>query len=134
MSDLDIEVAKGPVDSVFQQSDVLVAASGTVTLEAALHGVPTVIVYKVSPLSYWLGKRLIKVNYIGITNLIVQKELQPELIQDNASPSGIAQKIVSMIHDRDGLRQVETELLRVRDLLGGAGASERVARIALSLC
>jgi lipid-A-disaccharide synthase len=93
-----------------------------------------VIVYKVSPLSYWLGKRLIKVNYIGITNLIVQKELQPELIQDHASPSGIAQKIVSMIHDRDGLRQVETELLRVRDLLGGAGASERVARIALSLC
>ena len=133
-SDLDIEVAKGPVDNVFQKSDVLVAASGTVTLEAALHGVPTVIVYKVSPLSYWLGKRLIKVNYIGITNLIVQKELQPELIQDDASPTGIAEKIVNMLHDRDGLRQVESELLRVRDLLGGAGASARVARIALSLC
>ena len=132
-SDLDIEVARGPVEEVFKQSHLLVAASGTVTLEAALHGVPTIIVYKVSPFSYWLGKRLIKVKHIGITNLIAQKELQPELIQDDASPAGIAEKIVNMIRDRDGLRQGEAELMRVRDLLGGAGASDRVARIALNL-
>ena len=132
-SDLDIQVAREPVEAVFKQCHSLVAASGTVTLEAALQGVPTVIVYKVSPLSYWLGKRLIKVKYIGITNLIAQKELQPELIQDDASPAGIAEKMVSMMRDLDGLRQGEAELMRIRDLLGGAGASDRVARITLDL-
>jgi lipid-A-disaccharide synthase len=84
-------------------------------------------------LSYWLGRRLIKVKYIGITNLIAQKELQPELIQDDASSAGIAEKIVDMMRDQDGLRQVEAELMRVRGLLGDSGASDRVARIALNL-
>jgi lipid-A-disaccharide synthase len=112
---------------------MLVAASGTVTLEAALYGIPTVIVYKVSPLSYWLGKRLIKVKYIGIVNLIVQKELLPELIQDHASPQTIADTVTTMINDPQRLGQIEEELLRIRDLLGGAGASDRVAGIVLDL-
>ncbi len=132
-SRLAIETIKGPVVEVFKQSQLLVAASGTVTLEAALFGVPTVIVYKVSPLSYWLGKRLIKVKHIGIVNLIVQKELLPELIQDDASPQRIADTATRMVNDQERLRQIKEELLRVKDLLGGAGASDRVARIALGL-
>ena len=132
-STLDIEVVKGPVSQVFNKSRLLVAASGTVTLEAALHGVPMVIVYKVSPLSYWLGKRLIKVKHIGIVNLIVQKELLPELIQDDASPQPIAEKVIQMINDRQKLKQIESELLDIRNLLGGAGASDRVADIAMDL-
>lgn len=132
-STLEIEIIKGPVSEVFGRSRMLVAASGTVTLEAALYGIPMVIVYKVSPLSYWLGKRLIKVKHIGIVNLIVQKELLPELIQDNASPQTIADTVIAMISDQERLRQIEQELSSVRDLLGGAGASDRVARIALDL-
>lgn len=132
-STLEIEIIKGSVVQVFKQSQLLVAASGTVTLEAALYGVPVVIIYKVSPLSYWLGKRLIKVKHIGIVNLIVQKELLPELIQDDASPKTIADTVTNMIHDQEKLRQIEEELFRVKDLLGGAGASDRVARIALDL-
>ena len=96
-SRLEIETIKGSVVDVFRQSQMMVAASGTVTLEAALYGIPMVIVYKVSPLSYWLGKRLIKVKHIGIVNLIVQKELLPELIQDNASPQTIAETVTAMI-------------------------------------
>jgi len=102
-------------------------------LEAALYGIPMVIVYKVSPLSYWLGKRLIKVKHIGIVNLIAQKELLPELIQDNASPQTIAETVTAMIGDPEKLKQIEKELFCIRDLLGGAGASDRVARIALNL-
>jgi len=132
-STLEIEIIKGSVSEVFRKSRMLVAASGTVTLEAALHGIPTVIVYKVSPLSYWLGKRLIKVKHIGIANLIVQKELLPELIQDNASPQTIAETVIAMINDQERLSQIEKELFSIRDLLGGAGASDRVARIALDL-
>ncbi len=132
-STLDIETIKGSVDRVFKQSQLLVAASGTVTLEAALHGIPTIIIYKVSPLSYWLGKRLIKVKHIGIVNLIAQKELLPELVQDDASPQAIARTATAMINDPQRLRQMKKELVGIRDLLGGAGASDRVARIALNL-
>lgn len=132
-SDTPIEIVDGPADHVFRRSDLLVAASGTVTLEAALHGLPMVIVYKVSPLSYWLGKRLIKVKHIGIVNLIVQKALLPELIQDDASPQGIANEVIGLIEDRVRYRQMRSELLRVRELLGGSGASDRVADIALRL-
>jgi len=132
-SRLEIEIIKGSVTDVFRQSRMLMAASGTVTLEAALYGIPMVIVYKVSPLSYWLGKRLIKVKHIGIVNLIAQKELLPELIQDNASPQTIAETVTAMINDQERLRQIKKELVGIRDHLGGAGASDRVARIALSL-
>ncbi len=132
-SGLEIETIKGSVVDVFRQSQMLVAASGTVTLEAALYGIPMVIIYKVSPLSYWLGKRLIKVKHIGIVNLIVQKELLPELIQDSASPQTIAETVTAMISDPERLKQIEKELFCIRDLLGGAGASDRVARIALNL-
>ncbi|MBR9985932.1 MAG: lipid-A-disaccharide synthase [Desulfosarcina sp.] len=130
---LELETIKGSVVDVFKQSQMIVAASGTVTLEAALYGIPMVIVYKVSPLSYWLGKRLIKVKHIGIVNLIVQKGLLPELVQDHASPQTIAETVTTMLGDPERLKQIEKELFAIRDLLGGAGASDRVARIALNL-
>jgi len=127
---VDVQIVKGPVSSIFKQSRLVVAASGTVTLEAALHGIPTIIVYKVSPLSYWLGKRLIKVNHIGIVNLIAEKELLPELIQEEASPEAIAEKVVYLLSEPEIRRQIKNELLGIRGLLGGAGASDRVALIA----
>ncbi|BBO73912.1 lipid-A-disaccharide synthase [Desulfosarcina widdelii] len=130
---LDVSIVKGPVEPIFKESCVLVGASGTVTLEAALHGTPTVIVYKVSPLSYWLGKRLIKVDFIGLVNLIAKKPLMPELIQEDASPQTIAETVIRMVSEPEKLRQLEKELLGVRELLGGAGASDRVAKIAFDL-
>ncbi len=133
-TELPIEVINGPVTGVFKKCRLVVAASGTVTLEAALHGVVPVIVYKVSPMSYWLGKRLIKVRHIGIVNLIVQRELLPELIQDEASPEKIADTVHSVISDPQRLQETRKEMLRIRELLGGPGASDRVARIALHLC
>ena len=133
-ADLEIEVVKGSVEQVIKKSQLLVAASGTVTLEAALHGVPLVIIYKVSPISYWLGKRLINVGHIGIVNLIMQKRLLPELIQDDASPQNIAKQIIQLVDDPQSYMQIKKELLQVQKRLGGAGASDRVARIALNLC
>ena len=130
---MDTQIVKGRVASVFKQSRLLVAASGTVTLEAALHGIPTVIVYKVSPLSYWLGKRLIKVNHIGIANLIAGKELFPELIQEDANPPVIAEKAIALLEDKERYRRIKKELAGIRRLLGGAGASDRVAAIAMDL-
>lgn len=132
-STIHLEIAKGPVEQVFKKSHLLVAASGTVTLEAALHGIPAIIVYKVSPMSYQLGKRLIKVKHIGIVNLIAEKELLPEFIQDNASPPTIARAVTAMIDDPEGVKQTKYELLKIREKLGGHGASDRVAQIAMKL-
>jgi len=130
---LALTIVKGPVEPIFKESCILVGASGTVTLEAALYGTPTIIVYKVSPLSYWLGKRLIKVDYIGIVNLIAKKRLMPELIQEDASPRTIAETAIRMVNEPEKLKQLEKELVSVRGLLGGAGASDRVAKIAFNL-
>jgi len=130
---LALTIVKGPVEPIFKESCILVGASGTVTLEAALYGTPTIIVYKVSPLSYWLGKRLIKVDYIGIVNLIAKKRLMPELIQEDASPRTIAETAIRMVNEPEKLKRLEKELVGVRDLLGGAGASDRVAKIAFNL-
>jgi lipid-A-disaccharide synthase len=133
MSSFDLEIVKGPAAKVFEKSHLLVATSGTVTLEAALYGVPMVIVYQVSPLSYQLGKRLIKVKHIGIVNLVVDKALLPELIQEDASPPMIGDNVIELLRDPERLNRIREELLGVRDRLGGPGASDRVAAIAMKI-
>ncbi len=130
---LPLEIVDGPVSKVFAASRLLVAASGTVTLEAGLYGIPTIIVYRVSPLSFWLGKRLVKVKHIGLVNLIVKGDLLPELIQDDANPQTIAETAVEILSDPEIYARMKKALLGVRTLLGGAGASHRVADIALRL-
>ena len=112
---------------------LVLAASGTVTLEAALGGVPMVIAYKVSPLSYRIGKALIRVKHISLVNLIAGRELVPELIQDQANPANIAAVAAGMLADCRRLASLRAELLNIRSLLGGGGASARVAAIALEL-
>ncbi|QTA84220.1 lipid-A-disaccharide synthase [Desulfonema magnum] len=118
------------VDDVFEKCDLVVAASGTVALEAAMSGVPMVVVYKVSPLSYLIGRALIRVKHISLVNLIAGKEIVPELIQGNASPENIADAVSGMLNHPEKLRKMRHELLGIRNLLGGPGASERVADIA----
>jgi lipid-A-disaccharide synthase len=104
-----------------------------VTLEAAISGTPMVIIYKVSPVSYFLGKNMIQVKHIGLVNLIAGKEIVPELIQEAASPDRIANTVFKMLSDPPGLKKLGLELLNIRDKLGGPGASERVANIAFSM-
>jgi lipid-A-disaccharide synthase len=127
------EIVSNGVEEVLQQSDLIVAASGTVTLQAAMHGIPMVIIYKVSALSYWLGRALIRVKHIGLVNLVAGRELAPELVQAEASALNIAAAVEKMVTDTAGLNHIRQQLRALRHLLGGAGASERVADIALEL-
>ncbi len=129
----DFEIATGNVRKVFERSKVVMAASGTVTLESAISGMPMVIIYKVSPVSFWLGKAMIRVKNIGLVNLIAGKEIVPELIQEEASSTRIADTVFKMLSDPSGLKQLSLELLAIRDKLGGPGASERVADIAFRM-
>ncbi|MFH2218794.1 MAG: lipid-A-disaccharide synthase [Pseudomonadota bacterium] len=127
------EIEAGDVRKVFEKSDLVVASSGTVTLESAIFGTPMVIIYKVSPLSHLLGKALIKVRHIGLVNLIAGREIVPELLQHDASPGRIADTVFSMLSDASGLENIRQELLDTVATLGGPGASRRVADIAMNM-
>jgi lipid-A-disaccharide synthase len=124
------QVIKGRPMEIFKGSDLLIAASGTVTLEAALCCLPTIIVYKMSPISHRAAKILVKVKYAGLANLIAGREVMPELLQNEATPEKISNQAFAMLKD---LENHENKLLMVRKLLGSSGASKRAARIALDL-
>jgi len=130
---IDFDIIADSVDKVFRKCRLVVAASGTVTLEAAISGTPMLIIYKVSPISYWLGKIMIRIKNIGLVNLIAGREIVPELVQSKASPENIADTVLNMLNDASGLERLRKELLSVKDSLGGPGASERVAEIALGM-
>jgi len=121
------------VETLFERCDVIVAASGTVTLQAAIHGTPMVIIYKVSPVSFWLGRALVRVPNIGLVNLVAGQPLVPELVQHQASGENIASALEQMLKDTSQLNHLKQQLFALRNVLGGGGASERVADLALEM-
>ena len=118
---------------VLDEAALVITASGTVTLEAAIAGTPMIIVYKVSPLSYWLGKRLIRVKHIGMANLVAERPIVPELIQHEASAEKIARRALQMLKDEKGLAEIRRQLRHVAQSLGTSGASKRAAEVAMNL-
>jgi lipid-A-disaccharide synthase len=133
LPDIDLEIFSNPVEEMFQHCRMLIAASGTVTLQAAIFGMPMVIMYKVSTLSYLLGRALVRVKNIGLVNLIAEKEIVPELIQYDATPDNIADAVSEILCDSARRQRMRAELIKVRDRLGEPGASERLADIALGM-
>ncbi len=123
-----ISIVRG-TDEIFETCSILIAVSGTVTLQAAIAGLPMVVIYKVSPISYLIGRAMIRVRHISLANLIAGREMIPELIQADASPENIASTVSGMVNDPARLAQMREELLSIRGMLGGPGASERVADI-----
>lgn len=112
--------------------DAAVAASGTITLELALLGTPAVITYRVSPLTYCLGKLLIrKISFFSLPNLIADKEVIPELLQDEVTPERLALELTRLINDKNHSAAVLNGLREVRERLGPPGASQRAAAVAI---
>jgi lipid-A-disaccharide synthase len=130
---LSMEVVCEDVRTLFARSTLSIAASGTVTLQAALCGTPTIIIYRISPMSYRLGKMLIRVKHIGLANLIAGRTIMPELIQADASPAKIAATADLLLKSPARLHKMRADLMAVKALLGSGGASSRVARIALGM-
>jgi lipid-A-disaccharide synthase len=120
-------VVDGETDAVLAAADVALTASGTATVQAALHDTPMVVVYRLSPLTYRLGQRLVQVDTFGMVNLIAGERLVPELIQDAFTPEAVAAEAVSMLTDATRSATIREGLARVRERLGGPGASRRAA-------
>lgn len=129
----EIEVISDGVEQVFERCDVIIAASGTVTLQAAIHGTPMVIIYKVSPVSFWLGRALVRVSNIGLVNLVAGEQLVPELVQHEACAENIVAELEHLLNDVSQLNHLRQQLFALRNVLGGGGASERVADLALEM-
>jgi lipid-A-disaccharide synthase len=121
-------IVEGDTDTVLASADVALTASGTATVQTALHDTPMVIVYRVSALTYQLGRRLVSVAAIGMVNLIAGERIVPELVQDEFAPDAVAREAVSMLTDPRRAAQIREGLARVRAKLGGSGASLRAAQ------
>jgi lipid-A-disaccharide synthase len=130
---VNVQTTQDKAAQVFERCRLAVVASGTVSLEAAIHATPAIIVYEVSQLSYRLGKLMVDVPHIGMANLIAGKRVLPELIQKEVTAENIARIAMNLLTDRDAYCHMKNELKHIRQLLGKAGASDRVAEIACRL-
>jgi lipid-A-disaccharide synthase len=128
-----VALVEGDTDAAIESADVVVTASGTATVQTALHDKPMVIVYRLSPFEYRLVRRLVKVTMIGMANLIAGEPIVPELVQDQLTPEAIAHEVVSMLTDRERVGRIHAGLARVRERLAGAGASRRAAQAILAI-
>jgi lipid-A-disaccharide synthase len=114
-------------DQVLASADVVLTASGTATVQTALHERPMVIVYRVSPLSYRLGRRLVKVDTFGMVNLVAGRRVVPELIQDAFTPAAVAREAIRYLTDPVAAERTRSDLRDVKARLGAPGASRRAA-------
>ncbi len=130
---IEVKMIKGFVYDMMSLSELLLLASGTATLEATLLEKPMVILYKVSLLSYWIGKELIQVKHIGLVNLLAGQEIVKELIQKEATPEKIAKEALRLLKDETLYQKVVASLQAIRKNLGEPGAAQRAAQIILSL-
>lgn len=114
--------------------DAVLTVSGTVTLQIALAGTPMAIVYKVAPLSYAIGKRLIKIEYAGLTNIVAEKGIVREFIQDDAEPEIMCREVLRLLDDDNYRQHMLDDLAEVKLRLGQPGCSQRVAEMAAEMC
>jgi lipid-A-disaccharide synthase len=121
-------------DDVLAAADVVITASGTATVQTAMHERPMVIVYRVSPLTYRLGKRFVSVSTYGMANLIAGERIVPELIQDAFTPEAVAAETLRYFDDPAYAARTRDRLRDVRAALGATGASRRAAEQVLEVC
>ena len=120
-------------DDVLAIADVAITASGTATVQAALHGRPMVVVYRLSPLTYRLGKPFLLVKHVAMVNLIAGRRIVPELIQEDCTAENIAIETLKLLTNREWADQTRRALEDVRAKLGGPGASGRAADAVLQI-
>ena len=115
-------------DYVYSYSDALIMSSGTASLLAACYGKPMVICYKISHITFILGKLLTNIKYVGMPNVLLNEEAAPELLQNDCNPNAITSYIIKYLTDKEYYKKVSNNLLRVRDTLGEKNVLERIAK------
>ena len=122
--------------SLLAHSHVALVKSGTTTLETALAGVPMVIAYRTHPATYWLARRLVDVEHVGLANLVAGRRIAPELLQDDATPPALAAALLPLVDEGPARNAALEGVRKVREALRPRGpetAAERVASLAAEL-
>ena len=133
-SPVPVSVAKDQASEVMAASDVLLVASGTATLQAAVVGTPMVLLYKTTWPTYWIARLLVTVKWIGLVNLVAGRSIVPELIQDEATAERLYKEVRRLVTDHRAYNDMKEGLRQVRDSLGEPGASRRAAELVLAEC
>jgi len=122
-----LTVVTGITDQVLEAADVVVTASGTATVQTALHDRSMIIVYRVSTLDAAIARAAVRLSTFGMVNLVAGRTIVPELIQEACTPERVAHETVSLLTDTARVLAMHRDLAAVREALGGTGASERAA-------
>jgi lipid-A-disaccharide synthase len=129
----NVEIQAGGVAEALAQATIAISKTGTVTLECAYYGVPTVAIYKASWSTAWIGRRIIKVKYLAMPNLLADAPIFPELLQQDATPDKIAAASLELLSNEQRRAEVKAKLQNVVSQLGGPGATQRAAAAILKL-
>jgi lipid-A-disaccharide synthase len=130
----NITLVKEDMHNLLHHSKAAIVTSGTATLETALHNIPQVVCYKTSILTYQIAKILVKLNYISLVNLIVNKEVIKEFIQEDFNEKNITKELTSLLGDSKYLREISGNYFHLNQLLGDSKPSQNVARTLLESC
>jgi lipid-A-disaccharide synthase len=133
-SPVPVLVVKDQASEAMAVSDLLLVASGTATLQAAVVGTPMILLYKTTLFTYWIAWCVIRVKWIGLVNLVAGRTVVPELIQHEATAERLYQESCRLLNDQREYNEMKRGLLQVRQSLGGAGASFRAAQVVLAEC
>jgi lipid-A-disaccharide synthase len=133
-SPVPVTVVKGQASEVMAAADLVLVASGTATLQAAMVGTPMILLYRTSALTYWLARYLIRVRWIGLVNLVAGRSVVPELIQGDATGQRLYEEALRILEDRSAYDEMKRSLANVRAALGEPGASTRAAEVVLAAC
>jgi lipid-A-disaccharide synthase len=128
-----VTIVEGATDDVLASADVGLLASGTVTVQAALHECPMVVVYRLSPVTYRLGRPFVQVDTFAMVNLVAGRDVVPELMQDDFTPEAVADCAEQLLTDSAAAARMRAELRGVKGKLGEPGASRRAAEAVLAL-
>ena len=129
---LNIKLTEGHNYDVMSVADFAIATSGTVTLEAALCGLGCEILYKASPVSFWIAKHVVEIPCIGLPNIVAGRLIEPELLQENCTPDKIAATALDLL-EPERFARLQRDLQEVKEKLGEPGAVKRVAELVLRM-
>ncbi len=127
-----IEFNSGYAVSHLSRCALAVVASGTASLECAVVGIPQIVVYRVDPLTWAVGKRLVKVNHLSMVNVMAGEEVVPELLQEKMQPDAIAGQALELLGNRKKREAMKQRVADIVATLGGPGASKRAAQAILA--
>jgi len=130
---IKVKVISGQTYDAVSCCDLAIVASGMATLETALLSVPMIIIYKISPLSYFIGKMIVNVKNIGLANIVAGKTVVPELIQEDVSGNRIAAEAMDILTDAERKQEMIKELAAIRSKLGNPGAARKAAHLAYDM-